>query len=103
MVAPRDGSSDREESVKDCSIPGTGYPRSLEELVLSAWESVLGSDFRLHSGFTNQTPFYEIWGGSVATAAFASEYSKRGFQMSSEEILGYPSITDILAHLSTRI
>ena len=103
MVAPGEGSTSREELVKDCSIPATEYPKALEELVLSAWESVLGSDFRLHPGFTDKTPFYEIWGNSVATAAFASEYSKNGIHMSNEEILGCPSIADTIAHLSARM
>jgi hypothetical protein len=103
MVAPGEGPTSREELVKDCSIPATEYPKALEELVLSAWESVLGSDFRLHPGFTDKTPFYEIWGNSVATAAFASEYSKNGIHMSNEEILGCPSIADTIAHLSARM
>jgi hypothetical protein len=103
MVAPRDGSTSREESVKYLSISTTEYHKALEELVLSAWESVLGSDFRLHPGFTDKTPFYELWGNSVAAAAFASEYSKRGIHMSIEEILSCPSIADTMAHLSARV
>jgi hypothetical protein len=100
MVAPRDGFTHREESVEDSSISATEYPKALEELVLSAWESVLGSDFRLHPRFTDKTPFYEIWGNSVAAAAFAAEYSKRGYHMSVDELLSCPSIADTIAHLS---
>jgi hypothetical protein len=103
MVAPREGSTSREELVKDSSISATECPKALEELVLSAWESVLGSDFRLHPGFTDKTPFYELWGNSVAAAAFASEYSERGIHMSVEEILSCPSIADTMAHLSARM
>ena len=69
----------------------------------STWESVLGSDFRLHPGFTAKTPSYEIRGNSVAAAAFAFEYSENGIHMSNEETLGCPSIADIMAHLSARM
>jgi aryl carrier-like protein len=83
-------------------MPGTEDTKILEELVCSAWESVLGSDFRSSPGFTYQTPFYEIWGNSIAAAALAFEYSKRGFAMSSEELLDFPSVEETIALLSTR-
>jgi amino acid adenylation domain-containing protein len=102
VAAPRDGLINYEQATKESVAIPPEYPRAVEELVLSAWESVLGSDFRLHPRFTFQTPFYEIWGGSIAAAAFAFEFSKRGFPMGTEEVLSCPSVAETIASLSTR-
>jgi hypothetical protein len=91
-----------EQPMKKVKMPEREHPKALEELILSAWESVLGLDFRSHPGFTYQTPFYEIWGNSIAAAAFASEYSNRGFAMSSEDVLSCPSVAETLAVLLLR-
>lgn len=95
LVSPR-------QARKQASRPGTEDTKILEEVVCSAWESVLGSDFRSSPGFTHQTPFYEIWGNSIAAAALACEYSKRGFATSIEELLDFPSVAETIALLSTR-
>jgi len=95
LISPR-------QARKQAPRPGTENAKILEEVVCSAWESVLGSDFRSSPGFTYQTPFYEIWGNSIAAAALACEYSKRGFATSIEELLDFPSVAETIALLSTR-
>jgi amino acid adenylation domain-containing protein len=102
VAAPRYDPISPQPPMKEDLKPGTNDTSALEELVCSAWELVLGSDFKSYPGFTYRTPFYEIWGGSIAAAAFASEYSKKGIVMSSEELLGCPSIAETIAVLSTR-
>ncbi|CAE7033829.1 hypothetical protein PTNB85_03788 [Pyrenophora teres f. teres] len=102
VAAPQDVPVERLEQMKVDSPSLPEYPKALEEMVLSAWESVLGADFKSYPGFTHQTPFFEMWGNAIAAAALASEYSKRGFSVSSEEVLEFPSIGETVAHLSTR-
>ncbi|KAL1797027.1 hypothetical protein ACET3X_005567 [Alternaria dauci] len=101
-IAPHNASIHREGPVKESSMPGTDHPKALQELVLLAWKSVLGPDFKSYPGFTDKTPFYEIWGSSIAAAAFASEYSRMGLAVSSEDVFGSPSISEMTANLSTR-
>lgn len=100
MAAPQDGLINPPQPIKESSKSPPGNSSALEKMVLSAWESVLASDFRSHPGFTYQTPFYEIWGNGIAAAALACEYSKRGFPMSSEEVLRCPSIAETITKLS---
>ncbi|CAG5177738.1 uncharacterized protein ALTATR162_LOCUS8356 [Alternaria atra] len=102
VAAPLNHMINHDQLTKKVTMPETKHPKALEELVLSAWESVLGLDFRSHPGFTYQTPFYEIWGNSIAAAAFASEYSERGFAMSSEDVLGCPSVAETIVILLLR-
>ncbi|KAI0623030.1 phenyloxazoline synthase mbtB [Pyrenophora tritici-repentis] len=102
VTVPQDVPVDCLQQMKVDSPPLPEYPKALEEIVLSSWESVLGADFKSHPGFTHQTPFYEIWGNGIAAAALASEYSKRGYSVSSEEVLDFPSVGETVAHLLTR-
>ncbi|KAH3952393.1 hypothetical protein HBH53_045750 [Parastagonospora nodorum] len=101
VAAPQDSLINAPQPIKESSKSPPGNSSDLEKMVLSAWDSVLGSDFRSHPGFTYLTPFYEIWGNGIAAAALACEYSKKGFPMSSEEMLRYPSIAETIAKLSS--
>ncbi|KNG47857.1 phenyloxazoline synthase mbtb [Stemphylium lycopersici] len=97
--APQDVLIDQPQPVVETSRSSPEISKTLEDVILASWESALGPDFKSHPGFTYETPFYEIWGNGTAAAGLASEYSKRGFPVSSEEVLDFPSITEATTHL----
>lgn len=100
VAAPQESLIRHQRPLKKMSASLLGQSKTIEEMILSSWESVLGSDFMSHPRFTYQTPFFEIWGNGIAAAALAFEYSKRGFSISSEEVICHPSVAETLAHLS---
>ena len=68
------------------------FDRTTDQAAKTAVAVVKPEAFRSTSGFTHQMPFYDIWGNGIAAAALASEYSKRGFSVTSEEVLDFPSV-----------
>ncbi|KAH6661595.1 hypothetical protein B0J14DRAFT_690385 [Halenospora varia] len=64
------------------------------DIVQRVWERTLNiqKGTVLGPNFTIDTPFYVLWGHTIAAVQFAHEYSREGIKMSVEDALAAPSM-----------
>ncbi|GME55073.1 uncharacterized protein SETTUDRAFT_155102 [Neofusicoccum parvum] len=70
-------------------------------VVRGAWAAVLGKGFETRvDGFSEATPFYDVWGDLIGAAALARCYGDCGYEVSTEDVLDNPSQGEQMALLA---
>ena len=73
----------------------------LRYVVESAWMAVLCCKLEdLEDFVRKQTPFYDIWGNLIAALAFADWYNDNGYNLSMEDVLANPTMSEQIMLLS---
>ncbi|POS78357.1 nonribosomal peptide synthetase 6 [Diaporthe helianthi] len=75
-----------------------------KEVVRSAWMNSLGiDDVEFENCVAAQTAFLDIWGNPVSAAGIGRHFKESGIMVTTEEVLGCPSVEDQIGLVSRKI